>query len=659
MTDGQIKRIELSIILAFIGLYVWLITHYFWAYPMVGDPHQWIAPLVTKSIYQNVKPYLLGIMPTICIGMFSSYIQELHIATSTYVLFAHAAILSAGALWVRKNTGFVAAVAFCIFFSYSDLLLPDSTYLHDTETELLFMMLAFVTFFRHGEFETLKKYPFVPTLLRSRFFYTGAFCACAVFSKPTAIAAIWLFSLLIFLNKSWDRGRVFLECVYGGLIGSLIVLVLFVDFVSAEALWRAIRFFFTGEILGYIDTAQGGAYQFPGYYAWALGGIGASVILATKAYPNLKARASLLFASFYMLVYYLIWFVSKAAANYRHDQNAFYTFAALGLSIMLGDIFNHAKTIRFKRLEKIPGVLQSFLAALLLFLTCYGGWEIFFFVARYSDWIFAQIILLIDGASLFPYAHVLRPLYILPIVLLGFSVAMRLTALLDRLKRSQFAWFEEVKTPPLLHVFLGVSWLILAAYGTSLGVGLIADNLDRTFWIKNDVVPFLPLLLTLVVFLQFFSSRLLVVLFLTCFMFLVPPYSIRVSHTDFFHIKRQSDFMYGEFPFALKQVHSDAYSFYVKKWLMTEHSTVELNYAMTTYRLFFDKSYDETRHVSLSPGSTICQLSAEDSLPSMCGSYILTDDVDAVRRYYSEYRLIKAFVSPSLITYYILEVIRR
>lgn len=197
VTSEQIKRIEASIIFSFVGLYVWLVANHLWAPLMPGDPYNYALPAVLHSQLVNEPPLFFLIMPAIGVGLLSSYIPA-YIATPAYTLFVHAAILSAGALWLRREKGFLAAVAFCIFFMGYEEFTLGGTYIRNTQTELLFMMLAVVTFFRDGEsetFQTFKKCAFLPELFKSRFFYVGVFCACAVFSKPTAVAVVWLLSL--------------------------------------------------------------------------------------------------------------------------------------------------------------------------------------------------------------------------------------------------------------------------------------------------------------------------------------------------------------------------------------------------------------------------------------------------------------------------------
>lgn len=507
VTSEQIKRIEVSIIFSFVGLYVWLVANHLWAPLCPGDPYDYALPAYLHSHFGNEPNLLFLIMPTIGVGLMSSYMPA-YIATPAYTLFVHAAILSAGALWLRGEKGLLAAIAFALFFSVNDMFLNEGTYIRNTQTELLFMMLAVVTFFWDGgseSFKTFKRWTFLPELFKSRFFYTGVFCACAVFSKPSAIAVIGLLSLQIAINKNWDRGLVFRQCVLGGLVGILGIFVLYMLLVSPETLWYSITFFFNPEHPGWSPKSG---------HVWAITNmmpveterllsvpVMSCLVFAPRAYIRSESRAFFLLVYLYVLALYLIWYFSGIVGTSPHDHVSLFTFSAMGLSAMLGDVFNGARAIRIKVFEKTP--FLRFLRFLLgIFLLFYLGYAVLKGLSVITVYFYDYFRALLDNDLFFnPNAKVSW----LPALVPGLAIAMIATTLLYRLDDpSKPVWFEVVKTPKLLPILLGIVLWFLACYGVGIGIGSNNDLIDRTIGEANrSIVSYFSLTASLLVLSQF------------------------------------------------------------------------------------------------------------------------------------------------------------
>lgn len=404
---------------------------------------------------------------------------------------------------------------------------------------------------------------------------------------------------------------VFRQCVLGGLVGILGIFVLFMLLVSPETLWYSMTFFFNPEKPGW--TPQSGiAWRIekgiPPYTAWVFAGLGATSapIFALQAYMDSKSRAFFLLVWFYIFAYYLVWYISGVMATGTHDEVSVYTFGAMkGLSI--ATLYFHNKMVAWL------------------------GYDFF----HERAW----------------------GLGTLPPILLGFTIAVTVKVLLYRLDRTKPLWFDASKPSPLLTVFLGIVLLLLVCYSVFVGMGS-TYIVDRMSLVTGHIVPLFSVLMALLVLSQFLSSRILVVLLLAAFAFFATN-NIRGSKQSFAPLKYGSNFIYSEFPFILDHVPFDSYAVYMKKWYTRENFDVaEAGYATFIYTLFFDKKHPYVPFAEEPRSREKCFIWKERDIPSGCESHdhVLTDDIDAVKKYFPKSELVAAFMTPKLANYYVLKI---
>lgn len=201
-----------------------------------------------------------------------------------------------------------------------------STYIYPDQTVALYALLAFFVFF----WDTKPKRYFGPVLL------AGIFAAFASFTKATGVVVPLFFIAYCILKKDWKNlGRL----LFGIIIGSILVVILFVALFDRHSLVNTFQHFFNSSIRRNVTIGSGpyGAAFFHEIILSIKYFPLIALFFAAGAYRNKNTRNLFFLAWLNILFVCIVRMLSPSIPSYIYLA---YVFTCLGLSVYLSDLIN-------------------------------------------------------------------------------------------------------------------------------------------------------------------------------------------------------------------------------------------------------------------------------------------------------------------------------
>lgn len=312
-----------SLLFVFVAFYVANVLTYYWTLPAPSDPLQYLGSAVFGTTY-GYWPWADRLMLANNLRLFSFLVEPTQTMGMYYILFVNSISLTVGLYLAFKWAGPIGAAFFGAFFNASYLTLGWSTYVYPDQTAACFSMLALLCWYFAG-----------PLTLPSAkwLFACGVFCAFALFSKATGVAAGMFFFLLCLFEKNWSNLLIF---VLGGVLGVMLVPLLFIVLYNYESLTNVIFLFFKHGFDGNPVWTN-----YVNYTDLILDSKFAPVFLvlfvSVSAYRNQNSRIPLLYAwSFVFILFCVYSFSDRGGGTIPHYLYPAFIAAMLALSIHLG-----------------------------------------------------------------------------------------------------------------------------------------------------------------------------------------------------------------------------------------------------------------------------------------------------------------------------------
>jgi hypothetical protein len=318
-------RLQHALLLLFILLYIYNITKYFWTLPVPSDSLQYLGSASWGTTWAY-WPWLDRINLAVNLRIFTMLFSKTYIAGMVYIGFINTIILIASMFWAFKKSGFWAALLVGILINSSFLMLGWSTYIYPDQTVALYALLAFIVFF----WDTKQQHYFGPVFL------AGVFAAFASFTKATGVVVPIFFIAYSIINKDWKN---LTRLLSGILIGSILIIVLFIGLFNWQSLVNTFQHFFKSSIGNNLSTGSGldGAAYFHEiilsmkYFPFI------ALFFAAGAYRKQNTRDLFLLAWLNILFVCFVRMLSPSVPSYIYLA---YVFTCLGLSVYLSDLIN-------------------------------------------------------------------------------------------------------------------------------------------------------------------------------------------------------------------------------------------------------------------------------------------------------------------------------
>ncbi len=325
------------ILVLFVLMYGFNISNYFFTLPSPSDPLQYLGPSVWKSTYGyfGYFGYLDRINLVSGLRVFSMFISPIYLAGPCYIIFVELLTLIIGLSWCYKVAGKWAMLIFAIIINSSYMTLSIATYIYPVQTAALYSLLAVMCFYYRNT-----KIKYFNLLI-----FSGIFSGLACFSKVSEVGGlIFLFSYLLFIEKSLVRC---LKYCVGVMVGVIVSLGVFVILFNYQSLFNLFDVFFRtfrgmcvpdsykSNVVQYLYTLLDFRY-FPVFI---------SLFIAVDVYKKASSRLIVFYSWSFIVTIFAIYAFISGRGGYTIPYYIYtpYIVASLGLSIYFANIVNDQK----------------------------------------------------------------------------------------------------------------------------------------------------------------------------------------------------------------------------------------------------------------------------------------------------------------------------